>query len=94
MAGHGGTKFLHRMMGGVSVWDISSVEDEKQRSLIEASALRIGQRWILERNEFNHSDDLKEIVKNEAVRIQLSKPIDRRLLFENSPHSTLKALLL
>jgi len=66
MAGHGGTKFLRRMMGIVSVWEISSIEDEVKRAEIERMALRIGSRWLLERNGITTIDNLLDIVVEEA----------------------------
>ena len=65
-AGHGGVKFLRRMMGIVSVWDISSIEDPKQRAKAEAAAIRIGKRWVLERKSIQNIDQLIEIVKEES----------------------------
>jgi 5-methylthioribose kinase len=65
-AGHGGVKFLRRMLGIVSVWDISSIENDQERAAIEAAALRIGQRWILERRQVTSINDLIDIVKDEA----------------------------
>jgi len=66
VAGHGGTKFLRRMMGIVTVWEISSIEDDEKRAEIERMALRIGKRWLLERNEITSIDDLLDIVVEEA----------------------------
>ena len=66
VAGHGGTKFLRRMMGIVSVWDISSIEDPEQRAVAERLAIRIGRRWLLERKSINSIDDLTGIVEEEA----------------------------
>ena len=65
-AGHGGVKFLRRMMGIVSVWDITSIEDPQQRSIAEAAAIRIGKRWVLERQSISSIDDLIQIVKEES----------------------------
>ncbi|RKX80429.1 MAG: S-methyl-5-thioribose kinase [Spirochaetes bacterium] len=66
VAGHGGTKFLRRMMGIVTVWDISSIEDEVKRADIERMAIRIGKRWLLERKSVTGIDDLIDIVTDEA----------------------------
>ncbi len=66
VAGHGGIKFLRRMMGIVTVWDISSIEDNKKRAEIERMALRIGSRWLLERRDVTRIDDLIDIVIEEA----------------------------
>ncbi|MCM8526550.1 MAG: S-methyl-5-thioribose kinase [Lentisphaeraceae bacterium] len=65
-AGHGGVKFLRRMMGIVSVWDISSIEDPQQRSIAEGAAIRIGKRWVLERKSVTSIDDLINIVREES----------------------------
>ena len=65
-AGHGGTKFLRRMMGIVSVWDISSIEDPEERAKAEAAAIRIGKRWVMERKSITSIDDLIQIVKEES----------------------------
>ena len=67
-AGHGGVKFLRRMMGIVSVWDISSIEDPEQRAVAERLAIRIGSRWLLERKSINSIDDMTGIVEEEAKR--------------------------
>ena len=65
-AGHGGVKFLRRMMGIVSVWDISSIEDPAIRAKAEAAAIRIGKRWLLERKSITKIDDLIKIVRDES----------------------------
>ncbi len=64
---HGGTKFLRRMMGIVSVWDISSIEDEAKRAVAERAAIAIGSRWLLEKDSFNSIDDMIAIVKEETA---------------------------
>ncbi len=43
-AGYGGAKMLRRMMGIVSVWDITSIADPAQRAVAERLAIRIGSR--------------------------------------------------
>ena len=65
-AGHGGAKMLRRMMGIVSIWDITSIEDLKKRAKCERLAIKIGSRWILERGSINSVDDLVGIVKEET----------------------------
>lgn len=65
-AGYGGCKMLRRMMGIVSVWDITSIADLEQRAIAERHAIRIGRRWILERNRIASVDDLIAIVREEA----------------------------
>lgn len=69
-AGHGGVKFLRRMMGIVSVWDISSIEDPKKRAIAERLAIRIGIRWLMERASVNSIDDLINIVEDETAKIE------------------------
>ncbi len=64
-AGHGGTKFLRRMMGIVSVWDITSIEDPEKRAAAEKAAIRIGTRWLLDRAAVTSVEDLIRIVKEE-----------------------------
>lgn len=65
-AGHGGVKFLRRMMGIVSVWDLTSITDVRQRAVAERLAIRIGTRWVLERRAVSSIDDLVGIVQEEA----------------------------
>lgn len=64
-AGHGGTKFLRRMMGIVSVWDITSIEDPESRAVAEKAAIRIGSRWLLDRGRVTSVDDLVRMVREE-----------------------------
>lgn len=68
-AGHGGCKMLRRMMGVVSVWDISSIEDLTKRAVAERAAINIGSRWILERHMINSVDDLITIVQEEMKAV-------------------------
>lgn len=68
-AGHGGTKFLRRMMGIVNVWDIESVKDLEKRAVAEKAAIRIGCRWLLERSRVSSIDDLTRMVKEETCGI-------------------------
>ncbi len=65
-AGYGGAKMLRRMMGIVSVWDITSIADPAQRAVAERLAIRIGSRWVLERGLINSVEDLIGIVTEEA----------------------------
>lgn len=65
-AGHGGAKMLRRMMGIVSVWDITSIADLAQRAVAERLGIRIGSRWVMERNAIHSIDDLIGIVCEEA----------------------------
>jgi 5-methylthioribose kinase len=64
--GFGGCKMLRRMMGIVSVWDITSIDDPAQRAIAERIAIRIGSRWVLERNQIQSIDDLIAIVREET----------------------------
>ena len=65
-AGFGGSKMLRRMMGIVSIWDITSIEDLKKRAFCERLAIKIGSRWVLERDKTNSVEDLIEIVREET----------------------------
>lgn len=69
-AGYGGCKMLRRMMGIVSVWDITSIADLKQRAVAERLAIRIGRRWILERSSIATVGDLIAIVTQECASQQ------------------------
>lgn len=66
-AGHGGVKFLRRMLGIVSVWDITSIDDPEKRAEIERMAIRIGTRWVLERANVVSIEDLINIVEEETA---------------------------
>jgi 5-methylthioribose kinase len=66
VAGHGGTKFLRRMMGIVSVWDFTSIPDLAKRAVAERLAIRIGTRWVLECKAVTSIDDLIGIVREEV----------------------------
>ena len=66
VAGFGGAKMLRRLMGIVSVWDISSIEDDVARAEVERRALRIGRRWVLERGRVEGIEDLIGVVREEA----------------------------
>ncbi|MBP7961368.1 MAG: S-methyl-5-thioribose kinase [Caldilineaceae bacterium] len=68
VAGFGGAKFLRRMMGIVTVWDISSIENPAKRAVAERLAIRIGRRWIVERNTVTSVDDLIRMVTEEAKK--------------------------
>lgn len=67
VAGNGGCKMLRRMMGVVSVWDISSIQDPVQRAVGERLSIRVGQRWLLERKQINGVEDLIGIVREEMA---------------------------
>jgi 5-methylthioribose kinase len=64
-AGHGGCKMLRRMMGIVSIWDITSIQDLEKRADVERLAIRIGTRWVMERGNINNINDLISIVLEE-----------------------------
>ena len=68
-AGLGACESLRRMMGIVSVWDISSITDNKQRAAAERFVIRVSSRWILERASFDHIDDLTGVVREEAESV-------------------------
>ncbi len=68
---HGGTKFLRRMMGIVTVWDISSIEDDEKRSRSERAAIHIGTRWVMGHADVKSIGDLVEIVQEEAGKIKV-----------------------
>ncbi len=65
-AGHMGAKMLRRMMGIVSVWDITSIEDLEQRAVCERLAIRIGRRWLMERAGVSTVEDLTGVVTEEC----------------------------
>ncbi|HAJ37767.1 MAG TPA: S-methyl-5-thioribose kinase [Chloroflexi bacterium] len=67
VAGFGGAKMLRRMMGIVSVWDITSITDLEQRAVAERLAIRIGSRWVTERHAIASVDDLLGIVREETA---------------------------
>jgi len=69
VAGHGGTKFLRRMMGIVSVWDFTSIKDVEKRAIAERAAIRIGTRWVLERKAIISIEDLVGIVREECAGV-------------------------
>ncbi|MGE5139279.1 MAG: S-methyl-5-thioribose kinase, partial [Rudaea sp.] len=71
VAGHGGCKFLRRMMGIVSVWDITSIPDPEKRAVSERLAIRIGSRWVLERGQVETIDDLLSIVREETKDVRV-----------------------
>lgn len=64
-AGHGACEMLRRMMGIVSVSDIQSIADLKQRAVAERYAIRIGSRWVTERRSIESIEDLIGIVNEE-----------------------------
>ena len=74
-AGHGGCEMLRRMMGIVSVWDLSSIEDMKARAVAERLAVRIGSSWITNRSNITTIDALLDVVREElAGRLKSPQP--------------------
>lgn len=69
VAGHGGAKMLRRMMGIVSVWDITSISNPEQRAVVERLAIKIGTRWLLERKSIDRVEDLVGIVTEETKNV-------------------------
>lgn len=65
-AGLGACESLRRMMGIVSVWDISSIDDNHQRAIAERFVIRVSTRWIIERKNFNSIEDLINIIQEES----------------------------
>ncbi len=65
--GFGGSKMLRRMMGIVSVWDITSIADLEQRAIAERYAIRIGTRWVLERSQMRTIEDMISVVSEEVA---------------------------
>ncbi|MGD0878384.1 MAG: S-methyl-5-thioribose kinase [Anaerolineales bacterium] len=68
-SGHGGCKMLRRMMGIVNVWDITSIQDLQKRAVCERLAIKIGSRWILERNQITSIEDMIGIVLDETKEV-------------------------
>ncbi|HLV35686.1 MAG TPA: phosphotransferase, partial [Spirillospora sp.] len=71
-AGLGACESLRRMMGVVSVWDISSIGDNQLRAIAERFVIRVSTRWIVERSSFSSADDLVGIIREEAERAERS----------------------
>jgi 5-methylthioribose kinase len=63
MVGIAGTKLLRRMMGIVTVWDISSIEDPEKRSVSERLAIKLGTRWIMEADSIHTIDEMLDVLK-------------------------------
>lgn len=64
-AGHGGVKFLRRMMGIVNVWDMESISSMERRAVAEKAAIRIGVRWLVDRARVTSIEDLIGVVREE-----------------------------
>jgi 5-methylthioribose kinase len=73
-AGHGACEMLRRMMGIVTVWDISSISNPSQRAIAERYAIRIGSRWVTEHKSLTSIDDLINIVEEETRNKSFSNP--------------------
>jgi 5-methylthioribose kinase len=71
-AGLGACESLRRMMGVVSVWDISSIEDQHLRAVAERFVMRVSTRWIIERSSFSTVDDLVGIIQEETDSVRLN----------------------
>jgi 5-methylthioribose kinase len=69
-AGHGACEMLRRMMGIVSVLDVESIADLKQRAVVERYAIRIGSRWAIERRSIHSINDLIGIVEEETLLVK------------------------
>ena len=65
-AGLGACESLRRMMGIVSVWDITSIADNDLRAVAERLVIRVSSRWILERGTFASIDDLIGVIREEV----------------------------
>ncbi len=71
-AGLGACESLRRMMGIVSVWDITSIQDKTQRAVAERFVTRVSARWILERGSFHGIEDMLGVVQEEARSVALA----------------------
>lgn len=71
-AGLGACESLRRMMGIVSVWDITSISDNQQRAVAERFVTRVSARWILERGSFSGIEDMLGVVQEEARAVTVT----------------------
>jgi len=71
MVGIAGTKALRRMMGIVSVWDISSIEDPEKRAVAERYAINVGRRWIKEMDGIENIDQFLGVMREEAEKVNV-----------------------
>jgi 5-methylthioribose kinase len=60
--GHAGCEILRRLMGIVSVWELTSIADDALRAAAERPALEVGRQWILQRGQFAQIEDALAIV--------------------------------
>ena len=70
-AGLGACESLRRMMGIVSVWDITSIQDNRQRAVAERFVTRVSARWILERGSFHSIEEMLGVVQEEARAVTM-----------------------
>lgn len=68
-SGFAGAEMLRRMLGIVSVWDISSIEDATARAVAERFTIKVGRRWILDGRHATSVDDLIAIVREEGSAV-------------------------
>ncbi len=71
VVGIAGTKALRRMMGIVSVWDISSIEDPEKRAVAERYAINVGRRWIKEMDVVKTIDQFTDVMREEAEKVRV-----------------------
>jgi len=71
MVGIGGTKLLRRMMGIVTVWDISSIPDPANRAVAERIAIRLGTRWVLEAENIHTIDEMLAVLVDESKEVKI-----------------------
>ncbi len=69
MVGIAGTKALRRMMGIVSVWDVSSIEDPQKRAVAERFAIHVGRRWIKEMDAIENIERFLDVMREEAEKV-------------------------
>ncbi|MCC7358149.1 MAG: S-methyl-5-thioribose kinase [Anaerolineales bacterium] len=60
--GHAGCEILRRLMGIVSVWELTSITDDALRATAERLALEVGRQWILQRGQFARIEDALAVV--------------------------------
>lgn len=66
-AGHGGCEMLRRLMGIVSVPELSTIADDRARADIERRVMRVARRWLLETRAGDTIADLVGVVTDEAA---------------------------
>ena len=55
----------------MSVWDITVIPDLEKRAVAESAAIRIGSRWVLERDSIGLEEDLAGIVLEETGGVEV-----------------------